>query len=229
MAFLVLRHACVINQDSHTADGRLSPGPGITGFSPWSFASLQLFSALSLPLTGLGYFDQLLWGQNTQQVLPQVGQALETSSGDGILGSHLLKKHFSVILGDYNDKGTLTLTLVMQDLATYFFEHLRGQMGQITTLMGLDAFDPEMTLSWIEPCPDVLPLKGGRAVQRGLLPGVRQLNSLPCSSASNPFSLDRAVLCSEKIIDKIPQVVQTSHNSNKTCSGRNYSHFYPQK
>lgn len=98
-----------------------------------------------------------------------------------------------MILGIYNDKGTLTLTLVMQDLATYFFEDLRGQMGQITTLMGLGAFDPEMTLSWIEPCPDVLPLKGGRAVQRGLLPGVRQLNSLLHSSASNPFSLDRAV------------------------------------
>lgn len=154
-------------QDSHTADGWLSPGPGITGFSPWSFASLQPFGALSLPVTGLGFFGQLLWGQDTQQVLPQVGQALETSSGDGILGSHLFKKHFLVILGVYSDKGTLTLTLGVQDLATYFFEHVRGQTRQIPTVMGLDAFGPEMTLSSIEPCPNVLPLKGGRALQRG--------------------------------------------------------------
>lgn len=76
MTLLVLRRACIINQDSHTADWQLSPGPGITGFSRWSFASLQPFA-----LTGLGFFDQLLWGQNTQQVLPQVGQALETSLG----------------------------------------------------------------------------------------------------------------------------------------------------
>lgn len=80
-------------------------------------------------------------------MLLQVGQALETSSGVGILGSHLFKKHFLVILGVCSDKGTLTLTLVLQDLATYFFEHLRGQMRQIPMLMGLDAFDPEMTLS----------------------------------------------------------------------------------
>lgn len=40
MTLLVLRSVCVIQRDSHTCDGQLSPCPGITGFSPWSVASL---------------------------------------------------------------------------------------------------------------------------------------------------------------------------------------------
>lgn len=57
MTLLVLRVVCVINQDSHTSGGWLSPRPGITGFSPRSVASQHPF--------GLGFFEQLLWSQST--------------------------------------------------------------------------------------------------------------------------------------------------------------------
>lgn len=50
MTLLVLRSVCVVHQDSCTSDGRLSPGPGITGFSPWLVTSLHPFSVPSASL-----------------------------------------------------------------------------------------------------------------------------------------------------------------------------------
>lgn len=70
-----------------------------------------------------------------------------------------------MILKFHDEKGTEIEFLVIRGLATYSFESLRVLMGQMTTLMGLDAFDMEMTWSWIEPPLIVLLLKGSRDAQ----------------------------------------------------------------
>lgn len=85
---------------------------------------------------------------------------------ENVPGSQSFRKHFLVILKFHDEKGTLKLSSWSYKSSPPTFLSLRILMGQITTLMGVEAFDMEMTWSWMEPGPDCAS-QGSRAVQKG--------------------------------------------------------------